>query len=75
MNDKGMPGWSVVLAKESRGRRVCTHDIDAALGQEQSNGDLQAYSDMRGMAEQEDGGDIEGIQSSRMRHGRKRISQ
>ena len=75
VNDKGMPGWSVVLAKEARGRRDCPHVVDHALGQEQSNGDLEAYSDMRGMARQEDGKDNEGMASSPHRHRWRRTAQ
>ena len=75
VNDKCMPGWAVVLAKEARGRRVFSHALDHALGQEQSNGDLQAYSDMGGMARREDGGDNDGMESSGTRQGRRRTSQ
>ena len=73
--DKDMPGWSVVLAKEARGRRVCLHGSDHALGQEPSNGDLEAYSNMRGMAREEDGGHNDGMDFPPLRQLGRRTSQ
>ena len=75
VNDKCMPGWSVVLAKEARGRRVCSHGTDHGLGQEQNSGDLEAYADMREMAGREDGGDNDGTDARPMRSGRSQTSQ
>lgn len=34
-----MPGWSVVLKKEARGRRITSSGVEHGLGQEESSGD------------------------------------
>lgn len=46
VDDKAMPIWSIVLKKEARGRRICLDETDNALGQEESSGDMDTYSDM-----------------------------
>lgn len=37
--ERTMPGWCVVLKKDSRGRRINSTESDNALGQEESSGD------------------------------------
>lgn len=70
-----MPGWSVVLAKEARGRRICLDAIDHGLGQEQHSGDLEAYSDMTEAACQEAGGHNEGMDAAQILSARRRGQQ
>ena len=41
-----MPGWSVVLKKESRSRRINSTKEDHGLGQEGSSGDLHAFTNV-----------------------------
>ena len=41
-----MPGWSVVLKKESRSRRINSTEQDHSLGQEGSADDLQVLANM-----------------------------
>lgn len=45
VGDKAMPGWSVVLKKESRSRRMNCTEEEHALGQEGSREDLQVFAD------------------------------
>ena len=42
--DKAMPGWSVVLLKEARGRRITSHGVEQSLGQEESRGDHDVFA-------------------------------
>ena len=44
VQDKAMPGWSVVLKKEARGRRIGSMEEDHVLGQEGSTDDLQVLT-------------------------------
>lgn len=53
--DKAMPGWSVVLKKEARGRRITSTGMEHCLGQEESNGDTDVFSRPEG--ERREGGD------------------
>ena len=46
MDDPGAPGWSIVLKKEARGKRIHSTEMDHILGQEESHGDRQALSEM-----------------------------
>lgn len=46
MADSGNPGWSVVLQKEARGRRISPKDEDHCLGQEESSGDRDVFTMM-----------------------------
>lgn len=48
MADKENPGWSVVLQKEARGRRVNCTEEDLRIGQEESSGDRDAFTAMEG---------------------------
>jgi hypothetical protein len=41
VDDKTMPGWSVVVKKEARGRRINPEDEDHSLGQETCTADMQ----------------------------------
>ena len=38
-----MPGWSVVMKKEARGRRITPSEMEHCLGQEESIGDLDIF--------------------------------
>ena len=46
VDDKTMPGWSVVVKKEARGRRIKSTEDDYGLGQEASADDLQVLQTM-----------------------------
>ena len=46
VEEKSMPGWSVVMKKENRSRRMCSTDVEQALGQEGSSDDVQVLTDM-----------------------------
>lgn len=46
MEEKGTPGWFVVLKKEARGRRIHSKETEHALGQEESTRDRQLFSEM-----------------------------
>ena len=46
--DKSNPGWSVVLQKEARGRRISCNEDEHCLGQEESSGDREIFSAMVG---------------------------
>ena len=46
VEDKGMPGWSVVLKKESRSRRITSTEQEHALGQEGTDDDLHVFANM-----------------------------
>lgn len=46
--DKTMPGWSVVLLKEARGRRITSNGAEQSLGQEESTGDRDVFVAMQG---------------------------
>ena len=46
VEDKAMSGWSVVVKKEARGRRIDSTQEEHALGQEASRADLQVLSNM-----------------------------
>jgi hypothetical protein len=50
VHDKNMPGWSVVLKKEARGRRINSTEVDHGLGQEPSMDDLQVLTNMEPQA-------------------------
>lgn len=53
--DKAMPGWSVVLLKEARGRRITSSGVEQSLGQEESSGDQDVFRPMEG--DRREGGD------------------
>lgn len=42
-----MPGWSVVLKKEARGRRITSTETEHCLGQEESSGDMDLLPGMQ----------------------------
>jgi hypothetical protein len=44
VEDKAMPGWSVVMKKETRSRRILSTQEDNALGQEASTDDMQVMT-------------------------------
>jgi hypothetical protein len=44
--DKAMPGWSVVLLKEARGRRITSDGVEQSLGQEESSADRDVFAAM-----------------------------
>ena len=46
--DKANPGWSVVLQKEARGRRITSNEEDQHLGQEESSGDRDVFTPLGG---------------------------
>jgi hypothetical protein len=46
--DKAHHGWSVVLKKEARGRRVSSTGLEHCLGQEESRGDRDVFTSMEG---------------------------
>lgn len=46
--DKGDPGWSVVVKKEARGRRIGCSGEELCLGQEESSGDRDVFTAMDG---------------------------
>lgn len=46
VEDKAMPGWSVVLKKESRCRRINSTEEEHGLGQEGSRDDLEVITNM-----------------------------
>jgi hypothetical protein len=46
--DKGNPGWSVVLKKEARERRMSSMGEELSLGQEESSGDRDVFTLMEG---------------------------
>jgi hypothetical protein len=46
VQDKSMPGWSVVMKKETRSRRISPTEVEQALGQEGSSDDVQMLTDM-----------------------------
>jgi hypothetical protein len=46
--DKANPGWSVVLQKEARGRRITSMGVENCLGQEESAGDRDVFTIMEG---------------------------
>lgn len=46
--DKAHPGWSVVLKKEARGRRVSSTEVEHSIGQEESSGDRDVFTSMEG---------------------------
>lgn len=48
MADKGNPGWSVVLKKEARGRRISSIGEEYCLGQEESSGDRDVFTVLAG---------------------------
>ena len=48
VEDKGNPGWSVVLKKEARGRRITSTGEEYCLGQEESSGDWDVFTLMEG---------------------------
>ena len=55
MDDPVTPGWSVVLKKEARGKRIHSTELDHVLGQEESHGDREVLSEMS--AERGESGD------------------
>ena len=57
--DKANPGWSVVLQKEARGRRIQSTEEDLCIGQEESSGDRDVFTAMEGdMQEDVDENDV-----------------
>lgn len=46
--DKTDPGWSVVLQKEARGRRISSMGVEHFLGQEESSADRDVFTNMEG---------------------------
>lgn len=46
VEDKSMSGWSVVMKKETRSRRISSTEMEHALGQEGSSDDVQVLRDM-----------------------------
>lgn len=52
MADKANPGWSVVLQKEARGRRINPTDEDLCIGQEESVADRNVLTTMAGERQQ-----------------------
>ena len=46
--DKAMPGWSVVLKKDARGRRISPTGLEHCLGQEESSGDRCVFGSVGG---------------------------
>lgn len=68
VNDKTMPGWSVVVKKESRGRRIKPNEDDYGLGLEPSTDDLQVLTDMDSTT----GGGGRGIEIAGERQGSRR---
>lgn len=53
--DKANPGWSVVLQKEARGRRIISKEDEHCLGQEESSGDRDVFTALVG--ERQEAGD------------------
>ena len=41
-----MPGWSVVLKKETRGRRINSTEDEHGLGQDGGRDDMQVFTNM-----------------------------
>ena len=74
VEDKAMPGWSVVLKKESRSRRINSTEEDHGLGQEGSEDDLRVFANMEstgmGPAEQNAGDEADGRRSNGRRRNR-----
>lgn len=74
VEDKSMPGWSVVLKKESRSRRINSTEEDHGLGQEGSEDDLRVFANMEstgmGPAEQNAGDEADGRRSNGRRRNR-----
>ena len=48
VQDKTEPGWSVVLQKEARGRRITSQGEEHYLGQEESSADRDVFTAMEG---------------------------
>ena len=48
MPDKGNPGWSIVLQKEARGRRISSTEEDLCIGLEESHADRDVFTTMGG---------------------------
>jgi hypothetical protein len=46
--DKANPGWSVVVKKEARGRRLGCSEVEYYLGQEEYRGDRDVFTEMQG---------------------------
>ncbi len=46
--DKANPGWSVVVQKEARGRRISPSGVEHYLGQEESSADRDVFTAMEG---------------------------
>ena len=42
-----MPGWSVVLKKEARGKRITPTETEHCLGVEESSGDMDLFTPMQ----------------------------
>lgn len=53
MPDKANPGWSVVLQKEARGRRIQPTDEDLCIGQEESAADRDVFTSLGGERQEE----------------------
>lgn len=68
-----MPGWSVVLLKEARGRRITADGVDQSLGQEESSGDHDAFTAV-GVETREGGDENMPIEATEQpRRGRRRM--
>lgn len=68
--DKANPGWSVVLQKEARGRRIKTTEEDLCIGQEESSADRDVFTAMEGEREEDvDENDVMEATPARSRQG------
>lgn len=48
MPDRANPGWSVVLKKEARAKRIASTGVEHCLGQEESSADRDVFTAMEG---------------------------
>lgn len=69
--DKANPGWSVVLQKEARGKRITPTGVELSLGQEESSADRDVFTVMDG--ERREAGDENDVVDSR--HTRRRTNR
>lgn len=67
-----MPGWCVVLKKETRSRRVTSTEEDHTLGQEASRDDLQVLANVESQRSDAIGADAESEDSGQERSARRR---
>ena len=66
--DKASPGWSVVLQKEARGRRISSTGVEHFLGQEASSADRDVFTAMEG--DRGEAGDENDVDNATMPGGR-----